>query len=312
MHADCNAGGGRNGQIASRRLRGRAQEAARGRGRSSRRRTSSLTASQRLTGASLLVFNNKTDVADAMRANEVRKVGKSRVVSVLTETAAGTGRHHNAHMGVDGQQRDDGQGARPRHRVGAAGCEEPAVLVLMSCKPGYCASERWHRRGTDACRVAGSRARFPDREIFRNPRHNPKSRGLDAVQTRDCTQSLPSPRKVTFHRRLTLPFKTFRSPTIALCYLRLIQSTPASSVCSRAVPPPQWPPMLPSWTTCRPRTSSDASGNSSSKGTVKTASAPPIWRRTFCKVASSDASEEPVSECLSPIPRPVCFLLDRN
>jgi hypothetical protein len=26
-------------------------------------------------GASLLVFNNKTDVADAMRADEVRKVG---------------------------------------------------------------------------------------------------------------------------------------------------------------------------------------------------------------------------------------------
>ncbi len=28
-----------------------------------------------MTGASLLVFNNKTDVADAMRADEVRKVG---------------------------------------------------------------------------------------------------------------------------------------------------------------------------------------------------------------------------------------------
>jgi hypothetical protein len=27
-------------------------------------------------GASLLVFNNKTDVADGMRADEVRKVGR--------------------------------------------------------------------------------------------------------------------------------------------------------------------------------------------------------------------------------------------
>ena len=35
---------------------------------------SPLTGRQRLMGASLLVFNNKTDVADGMRADEVRKV----------------------------------------------------------------------------------------------------------------------------------------------------------------------------------------------------------------------------------------------
>ena len=88
-------------------------------------------------GASLLVFNNKTDVADGMRADEVRKVSQQLGIystGANKHAAAGTGRHHNAHMEVGGQQRHDGQGARPGNRVGAAGCEEPAVLVLiMTC-----------------------------------------------------------------------------------------------------------------------------------------------------------------------------------
>jgi hypothetical protein len=85
-------------------------------------------------GASLLVFNNKTDVADGMRADEVRKVSLQAGVystNAHEQAAAGTGRHHHAHMEAGGQQCRDRQGACAGDRVGAAGCEEPAVLVLI-------------------------------------------------------------------------------------------------------------------------------------------------------------------------------------
>lgn len=96
---------------------------------------------QRLTGASLLVFLNKTDVEHCMSEQEVREVGLSSSFGVrwgrlpdLADVSAASWLRFNQNTQVDylAMQCNDGQESEWRSRMGGTRCQGPTVPLLVN------------------------------------------------------------------------------------------------------------------------------------------------------------------------------------
>lgn len=94
-----------------------------------------LTVKQRLQGASLLIFSNKTDIAGSMSDEDIRKasyVGSELCGEGLTDSGARTGLDQDAQMDYHPMQCHNRLQCPRRHQMGCRRCERPAFLVLIS------------------------------------------------------------------------------------------------------------------------------------------------------------------------------------
>ena len=105
---------------------------------------------QRLMGASLLVFKNKSDVPGSMTEGEVRQVSGLKDFRFLTRafrpmtfpTGASTGLDKDAQMDHHGLQCHDRHEPPGRAPMGCTGCKGSSVSLLIQlshyCKEGRC------------------------------------------------------------------------------------------------------------------------------------------------------------------------------
>ena len=105
---------------------------------------------QRLMGASLLVFKNKSDVPGSMTEGEVRQVSGLKDFSVFDAgvsandipTGASTGLDKDAQMDHHGLQCHDRHEPPGRAPMGCTGCKGSSVSLLIQlshyCKEGRC------------------------------------------------------------------------------------------------------------------------------------------------------------------------------
>lgn len=105
---------------------------------------------QRLMGASLLVFKNKSDVPGSMTEGEVQQVSGLKDFQFLTRafrpmtfpTGASTGLDQDAQMDHHGLQCHDRHEPPRRAPMGCTGCKGSSVSLLIQlshyCKEGRC------------------------------------------------------------------------------------------------------------------------------------------------------------------------------